>query len=209
MTTSTTVKIGNLQGIKDGDGKRGRVIITHGAGRGMDAAILVKTAMKLAEMGFTVLRFNFAYLGKRPAPSFGGKTEQLELIEAVEYMKGDGPLIVVGKSFGARVATYVAAERGGVDAIGCYGLPLQGISKTSKPRDWSHMEKLTGDILFVTGNNDKLCPMDQLAAIEKRMRARVASHVVPGDHSFKPKSEDRAIEICVDWLDKLVPTRTA
>jgi predicted alpha/beta-hydrolase family hydrolase len=193
---------GGLTGVVEGSGKTGRAIITHGAGRGLDATLLEKTAERLAELGFKVLRFNFDYIGKRPAPSALGKKEQGELVEAIDYMKGSGPLIIAGKSFGARVASYVAAERADIDTLVFYGLPLQGI-KATKPRDWSHLEKLKGHVLFITGDNDKLCPLDELKKVQKSMRCRWESKIVKGDHSFKPKSEDTAVELCIEWLRSL------
>lgn len=202
MVKEKEIEFGSgLHGTVTGDGKRGAIIVSHGAGRGMDAPILVKTSEKLAELGFRVLCFNFGYLGNRPAPSAGGKKEQPELVCAIEFMRQYGNPILVGKSFGARVGSYVAAERDDIRALVFYGLPLCGIGKNPKPRDWSHLGKIEAPILFITGNNDKLCPLTRLAEEQKHVRAGFASHVVPGDHSFKPRGEDAAIELCVDWID--------
>ena len=193
-----------LDGIISGTNKRGPVIISHGAGRGMDAAIIEKTASRLADLGFIVLRYNFGYIGKRPAPSAGGKNEKPELIHAIEFMKQFGNPILIGKSFGARVGSYVAAERDDIKALAFYGMPLVGMSPKSKPRDWSHLEKIKVPMLFITGDKDKLCPLSRLGEVQKNIAAPFTSKVVKGDHSFKPKSEDEAIDICVDWVDKLV-----
>jgi predicted alpha/beta-hydrolase family hydrolase len=192
-----------LDGIISGVNDRGPVIISHGAGRGMDAAILEKTASRLADLGFIVLRYNFSYIGKKPAPSAGGKNEKPELVHAIEFMKQFGKPILIGKSFGARVGSYVAAERDDIKALAFYGMPLVGMSAKSKPRDWTHLGNIRVPMLFITGDKDKLCPLDRLAEVQKIIRAPLISEVVPGDHSFKPKSEDRAIEICVDWINKL------
>jgi hypothetical protein len=192
-----------LDGIISGVNKRGPVIISHGAGRGMDAVILEKTASKLADLGFIVLRYNFSYIGKRPAPSAGGKKEIPELMHAIQFMKQFGNPILVGKSFGARVSSYVAAERDDLKGLVFYGMPVVGMSAKSKPRDWTHLGKIQVPMLFITGDRDKLCPLETLSGVQKIITAPLQSEVVPGDHSFKPKSEDRAIEICVDWINKL------
>jgi uncharacterized protein len=198
------IKFGNgLIGTMNGGGERGSVIISHGAGRGLDAPILVKTAEQLAGLGFKVLRFNFGYMGLRPAPSAGGKKEQPELVSAIEYMRKYGNPILVGKSFGARVGSFVASDRDDIRALVFYGLPICGIGKNPKPRDWSHLGKIKAPILFITGASDKLCPLTQLAEEQKHITAAYASQVVPGDHSFKPKSEDAAIALCVNWIDAL------
>ncbi len=197
------VKFEGLDGIVSGAPQKGVAIVTHGAGRGMDALLLEKTATGLAELGLMVLRFNFGYLGKRPAPSQGGKNERPELVAAIEFMKEHGQPILIGKSFGARVSSYVAAERDDIRALVFYGLPIQGMSKNSKPRDWSHLAKLSSPLLFITGDKDKLCPLPELAEIQKVISAEFKSEIVPGDHSFKPKSEDKALQLCLDWVGKL------
>ncbi|MDZ4833956.1 MAG: alpha/beta family hydrolase [Candidatus Melainabacteria bacterium] len=202
--TERKVKFDGLDGVVSGAAKRGCVIITHGAGRGMDAPLLENTSSGLVELGFMVLRFNFGYMGKRPAPSMGGKNEKPELVSAIEFMKEHGNPILIGKSFGARVSTYVAAERSDIRALVYYGLPIQGMSKNSKPRDWSHLANLSAPMLFITGDKDKLCPMDELEKIQKNITADFKSEVVAGDHSFKPKSEGKAKELCLSWIDELI-----
>lgn len=197
------VEFGNgLRGIVCGAGARGPVIISHGAGRGMEAAILEKTAQQLSEIGFVVLRYNFSYLGVRPAPSRGGVSERPELIAAIEFMKPHGNPILIGKSFGARVGSYVAAERDDINRLVFYGLPIVGMSKNAKPRDWSHLAAIKAPMLFITGDRDTLCPLAQLAEVQKHIKSGFDSEIVPGDHSFKPRSEDKAIQLCVAWLDR-------
>lgn len=199
------IKFGSdLNGIISGAGTKGTVIISHGAGRGMDAPILVKTAAQLAELGYIVLRYNFGYLGVKPAPSRNGVNEKPELVSAVEYMTqyGTEP-ILIGKSFGARIGSYVAAERDDIRGLVFYGMPLEGMSKTSKPRDWSHLAKIKAPMLFITGDKDKLCPLPLLDDVQQSITVPYESEIVAGDHSFKPKSEDRAIKVCIDWIGKV------
>lgn len=193
-----------LNGIVHGaENKKGPVILAHGAGQGMVSPLLVKTANELSELGFYVLRFNFGYIHRKSAPSLGGKKEEPDLAAAVEFCKKVGDPILVGKSFGARVCANVALVTPAVKGLAFYGMPLQGASKTAKPRDWSHLARLTPPALFITGDKDKLCPLDELESILKTMSNRVESHVIPGDHSFKPKSEDLAAQLCVNWITSL------
>lgn len=198
------IEFGNgLHGIICGAGSRSTVVISHGAGRGMDAPVLVKTATQLAALGFIVLRYNFGYLGKRPAPSRNGVNEQKEVISAIEYMQQFGKQpILIGKSFGARVGSYVAAERSDIRGLVYYGMPLVGMSKSAKQRDWSHLCKIKVPMLFITGDKDTLCPLDHLSEVQKYITVPFKSEIVAGDHSFKPKSEDQAVKLCIDWLDK-------
>lgn len=197
------VEFGNgLHGVLQEGGRRGAVLVSHGAGRGLDTPLLEKTAERLAAGGFTVLRWNFGYLAERRAPSAGSKREKSEMEQAIEFLKGrsDAALVLIGKSFGARVSSYVAAGLDNVKALVFYGLPLHGMGKNAKPRDWSHMADITGEMLFITGDRDQLCHLDHLKDVQALVRAPFTSEIVPGDHSFKPRSEDAAIDIAVRWL---------
>src|SRR5690349_17396567 len=141
-TQSRAVEFGNgLHGELQRGGERAAVLASHGAGRGLDTPLLEKTADRLAAGGFTVLRWNFGYLAERRAPSAGSKREKAEMEQAIDYLSGlsKAPLVLLGKSFGARVSSYVAAGRSDVKALVFYGLPLHGMGKNAKPRDWSHM----------------------------------------------------------------------
>jgi predicted alpha/beta-hydrolase family hydrolase len=196
-----------LNGIVSGEAKRGLVLISHSAGGNMRTPLIAHTAERLSERGFLTLRWNFRYIDKGGAPSFGGKNELPEMAAALECLKQHAgtknvPIILIGKSFGARVATHFAPGQTGLAGFVFYGLPLQGMSKTSKPRDWSHLSQLTGRVLFITGEKDRLCPLEQLAEAQKFMRTPFESTIVPGDHSFKPKGEASALESCIDWMDK-------
>jgi predicted alpha/beta-hydrolase family hydrolase len=194
---------GRLHGIREGSGSRGMVIISHGAGRtGMATALLEQTAIRLAEAGFSTLRWNFSFVDERRAPSAGSKREKADLEAVIDSVANTRPLILVGKSFGARVSSYVAAERSGVDALVFYGLPIHGLGKNAKPRDWSNLAKIAAPMLFITGDRDQLCSLDRLAEVQTLITAPFDSEVIPGDHSYKPKSQERAIDLCVDWLEK-------
>jgi predicted alpha/beta-hydrolase family hydrolase len=101
------------------------------------------------------------------------------------------------------VSSYVAAGREDVRALLFYGLPLHGMGKNAKPRDWSHLAELTAPTLFITGDRDQLCRLEHLADVQQLLRVPYASEIVPGDHSFKPRSEDAAIDIALQWLNEL------
>jgi predicted alpha/beta-hydrolase family hydrolase len=124
------------------------------------------------------------------------------LVAAIEFMQNYFPEpILAGKSFGARVNSYVAATRADIRGLVYYGLPLHGMSKTSKPRDWSHLTRIKAPMLFITGDKDKLCTLEHLAEVQKPIKVPFESKIVKGDHSFKPKSEDEAVSLCLKWID--------
>jgi predicted alpha/beta-hydrolase family hydrolase len=122
---------------------------------------------------------------------------------AISYLKKRSestPLILIGKSFGARLSTYIGAERDDISGYVFYGLPLVGTGKNAKVRDWSHLAKLKGQILFITGEKDKLCPLQNLTEAQKFLTTDFESTIVNGDHSFKPRGEDAAVERCSEWM---------
>jgi surfactin synthase thioesterase subunit len=63
------------------------------------------------------------------------------------------------------------------------------------------MADIKAPMLFVTGDRDQLCRPQHLADVQQLLRVPYTSEVVPGDHSFKPRSEDVAVDIAVKWLN--------
>ncbi len=200
------IKVGNqLEGVLEGTAVNGAVLISHGAGGNMDTSLLLNTASQLSNAGFLTLRWNFGYVSTRRAPSAGGRRELPELVAMLDYLTeraGGKPIILLGKSFGGRLSTYVVPTRNDVAGLVLYGLPIQGIGSNPKPRDWSHLSKISAKMLFITGDKDKLCPLEQLALVQEEIRHPFTSEVVPGDHSYKPRGEEVALRKCVEWLTR-------
>src|SRR5947208_6361573 len=91
------------------------ILLAHGAGAPMDSQSMSATARALADVGFRVARFEFAYMasrrtsaGRKPTPR--AESVNPEYITAVEELSVKGPLIIGGKSMGGRVASMVADE---------------------------------------------------------------------------------------------------
>ena len=94
-----------------------------------------------------------------------------------------GPLILIGKSMGARVGCHLALEETAAAVI-CLGYPLCGGGARSKLRD-QVLRELSTPILFVQGTRDSLCPLDLLAGVREEMRAVNELYVVEGgEHSL-------------------------
>lgn len=115
--------------------------------------------------------------------------------------KHDGPIVLVGKSMGGRVGCHVAlVER--VAAAVCLGYPLCGGGDPAKLRD-EVLLSLSTPILFVQGSRDRLCPLDLLEGVRRRMTAPNSLHVVAGgDHSLLlSKTELKARGIGQEHVD--------
>jgi predicted alpha/beta-hydrolase family hydrolase len=118
--------------------------------------------------------------------------------------KHDGPIVLVGKSMGGRVGCHVAlVER--VEAVVCLGYPLCGGGDPSRLRD-EVLLSLSTPVLFVQGSRDRLCPLDLLEGVGRRMPAPNGLHVVEGgDHSLLlSKTELKAREIGQDHVDRAI-----
>ncbi len=93
-----------------GSGERGLVVQAHGINADMDeGGMFVRLADRLADTGFTVLRFSFRGHGNSGGSQRGVTIagEMLDLQAAVEFMtaRHGGPLSLVASSFGAVSAT--------------------------------------------------------------------------------------------------------
>jgi hypothetical protein len=71
-----------------------------------------------------------------------------------------------------------------VKALICFGFPLVSPGKQKKRRD-AVLLALQTPVLFVQGDRDRLCPVEELGEVRSRMRAPSELHVVEGgDHSL-------------------------
>jgi predicted alpha/beta-hydrolase family hydrolase len=96
-------------------------------------------------------------------------------------------LVLIGKSMGSRVGCHIADEVG-ARAVVCFGYPL--VSVRGVLRD-EVLLALRTPILFVSGDRDRLCPLDRLEAVRGRMSAPSTLHVVVGgDHSLALRKRD-------------------
>ncbi|TNF37057.1 MAG: alpha/beta fold hydrolase [Deltaproteobacteria bacterium] len=161
-----------------------RFLFAHGAGAGSGSDWMRAWAERLGAIG-PVTPFDYPYMAAgRKAPDrlpklIAAHREQLAALRD----QGDGPIVLVGKSMGSRVGCHLALEEP-VAAVICLGYPLRGISKNAGLRDQVLLD-LRAPVLFVQGTRDRLCPLDELAAVRARMTAPSALHVVEaGDHSL-------------------------
>ncbi|MFW6197284.1 MAG: alpha/beta fold hydrolase [Myxococcota bacterium] len=161
------------------------ILFAHGAGVGSSSEWMRRWAEHLSTLG-RVETFDYPYMRegrKRPDP-------QPKLIaahrEALHRARADhrGPVILAGKSMGSRMGCHLALEEP-VDALVCFGYPLVSPGKRRQRRDQVLLD-LETPILFIQGTRDRLCPLDELAAVRARMKAPSSLVVVEdGDHSLQ------------------------
>ena len=131
--------------------------------------------------------FDYPYMqGKKRAPDPQPVLVRAHLaaIDQAQARHPDHELILIGKSMGSRIGCHVALERP-VAKLVCLGYPLVAAGNSGKVRDQVLLE-LETPILFVQGTRDPLCPLERLADVRKKMRARNKLFVVDaGDHSLQ------------------------
>lgn len=179
------------------------VLLSHGAGGGVDARDLTALAATLPAEGFTVALFEqpWRVAGRRiatPPPTLDSA-----LRAARQTMRLRTPLVVGGRSAGARSAARTAGSLG---AVGCLALsfPLHAPGRTEPAR----LPELAGagvPTLVVQGERDPMGRPEEFPDL-----AALDLVVVPGaDHGLKvpargPVSQDEAMAIVVEatleWL---------
>jgi uncharacterized protein len=178
------------------DKARAALVLGHGAGAGVESKDLVAATEVALEQGVTVALFEQPYkvAGRRsPAPA-----RQLDAAwsAAVEFLR-DGdlsgvPLIVGGRSLGARVACRTAEELGAI-AVLCLAFPLHAPGRGGDPKA-SRIDELDGvqvPTLVVQGDRDPfgMPPPGRNRTVVK----------VPGDHGLKADLEGVADAVRT-WL---------
>lgn len=165
---------------------RALVLFAPGAGAPSTSPWMQAWARRLAAVG-PVVTLDYPYMlagKKRPDPLPRLLAAHREALAAARAAHPGLPVVLAGKSMGSRVGCHLAAEDPAA-AVGlvCLGYPLVG--QTGKVRD-EVLLALRTPALFVQGTRDRLCPLDHLARVRRRMKARTALHVVDtGDHSLE------------------------
>src|SRR6266516_5978532 len=170
------------------DSPRAAVVLGHGAGGETESADLVGTTKAACEAGLSAALVEQPYrvAGRRsPAPAW-----QLDeaWLAVVPQLFPDLPLIVGGRSAGARVACRTAAETGS-RAVLCLAFPVHPPGRPEKTR-LAELDAVTVPTLVVQGERD---PFGIPPEGPNRKVVRI-----PGTHSLKSSS---AVQAAVsDWL---------
>jgi hypothetical protein len=172
---------------------RAALVLGHGAGGGVEARDLVAvTEVAVAEgLGVALVEQPYRVAGRRsPAPA-----GQLDAAwtAVVEHLRADPlaglPLVVGGRSLGARVACRTAAATGAV-AVLCLAFPVHPPGKPEKSR-LEELDAVTLPTLVVQGERD---PFGMPPPGPNREVA-----TVPGDHGLK-QDLDAVRDAVRPWL---------
>jgi uncharacterized protein len=171
------------------------LILGHGAAGGVTTPDLLAVTEVAGSAGFSVALVDQPYrvAGRRsPAPAHQLDTAWAAVVEQLRDGELRGlPLIVGGRSAGARVACRTAAESGAV-AVLCLAFPLHPPGRPEKTRQ-PELDAVQVPTLVVQGAQD---PFGMPAG-----SATCKVVAVPGNHSLK--SDVDAVAAAVrDWLQR-------
>ncbi|MEU2349715.1 alpha/beta family hydrolase [Modestobacter sp. NPDC049651] len=175
---------------------RGTLVLGHGAGGGSDSADLLAVAAAGCAAGWRVLRVDqpWKVAGKRIAPAPArldeGWTTVLGHLRDAGLLTG--PLVLGGRSAGARVACRTAGPLGAA-AVLALAFPLHPPGKPEKSRA-GELTAAGVPVLVVQGETDAF---GRPAEVEQLLPGRVVA--VPGDHALK-KDPAAVAAAVVPWL---------
>lgn len=176
---------------------RAALVLGHGAGGGVTAPDLVAATAAALAAGVTVALIEQPYrvAGRRsPAPAAQLDTAWVATVEKLGADTLNGlPLIVGGRSSGARVACRTA---GTTDAVGvvCLAFPLRPPGRPTAPSRLPELDGVAVPMLVVQGERDPFgMPPPSM------LRTVVA---VPGNHSLRAATPvQHAVQ---EWLSRLL-----
>ena len=183
---------------------RAALVLGHGAGGGVAAQDLVAaTGVALSE-GFSVALVEQPYrvAGRRsPAPARQLETAWMAVVDHLGAGELRGlPLVVGGRSLGARVACRTVESTGAVGVL-CLAFPLQPPRRSGGAAPQSRLDELDAvkvPVLVVQGTSD---PFGMPPAGEHRTVIQV-----PGNHGLKTDLEAVA-DAVRGWLPGVVSQR--
>jgi predicted alpha/beta-hydrolase family hydrolase len=203
MTTEIDTPLGPARAhITDG-GSRGTLVLGHGAGGGIESVDLVEVTTEAAAAGWRVARVEqpWRVAGRRIAPAPPKLDEGWRAVLGALRADGKlvGPLVLGGRSAGARVACRTAAEH---EASGVLALafPLHPPGRPEKTRA-PELTAVTVPIVVVQGETDAMGSASAVAAVLSG-RANASVYAVAGDHALK-KDVHIVAAAAMSWLDEL------
>jgi predicted alpha/beta-hydrolase family hydrolase len=189
--------------ITDG-GTRGTLVLGHGAGGGVESADLLEVTSEAAAAGWRVVRVEqpWRVAGRRIAPAPPRLDEGWRAVLAALRADGrlTGPLVLGGRSAGARVACRSAAEQ---EAAGVLALafPLHPPGRPEKSRA-AELTAVPVPIVVIQGERDAFGRPEDVAAVLSGLPG-ASVYAVPGDHALG-RDVHVVAAAAMSWLDDLV-----
>jgi uncharacterized protein len=183
----------------------GTLVLGHGAGGGVDSADLTAVTGAAVGAGWRVLRVEqpWRVAGRRIAPAPPRLDEGWTAV--LQAMRADwltGPLVLGGRSAGARVACRTASAQGAAGVL-ALAFPLHPPGRPEKSRA-GELLGVVVPLLVVQGETDAFGRPVEVAAALTGHAGVVRG--VPGDHGLR-KDPDAVASAVVEWLSRFPPSR--
>jgi predicted alpha/beta-hydrolase family hydrolase len=182
---------------------RGTLVLGHGAGGGVESADLVAVTEEASGAGWRVVRVEqpWRVAGRKiaavPPRLDEGWAAVLDELRADGVLTG--PVVLGGRSAGARVACRTAAEQKAAGVL-ALAFPLHPPGKPEKSRAGELID-VPVPLGVVQGETDAFGrPADVAAALTGQAFASV--YAVPGDHALK-RNVDIVAMAALSWLAEL------
>jgi predicted alpha/beta-hydrolase family hydrolase len=182
---------------------RAALVLGHGAGGGVGAPDLVAATGAAEGAGVSVALVEQPYrVAGRRSPAPAGQLDAAWTAVVDELLAGalrGLPLVVGGRSLGARVACRTVAGTGAV-AVLCLAFPLEPprrrSARTASPSRLPELDAVAVPMLVVQGERDRfgMPPAGQNRTVVQ----------VPGDHSLRTDPDAVAAAVR-GWLPAVVP----
>ena len=197
---------------KDGVGVG--MLLAHGAGGGRHHPWMVALRDRLVGAGITTMTFDYAYMhAGRKAPDRLPKLLDVHRAVYEDFSRTMEAIVIGGKSMGGRVGGHLVAE-GMAEPSGIiyYGYPLVALGKT-EPRPTDHLCAIGIPQLFISGDRDRLGPVDLVRPVADAVPGGTLVVIESGDHSFVPlkasgrtldDSLDVAVAATTEWIARIV-----
>ena len=176
------------------------VVLGHGAGGGVEAPDLQTLATVLPDHGYRVVLVEqpWRVAGRKVAPQPTILDECW--LAALGDLEVAGPLVVGGRSAGARVACRTAEHLGAAGVL-CLAFPLHPPGRPERSRADELADGVARPVgaLVLQGSRDPFGTAEEIAAVSPS--ARVVE-ITGANHSL-PADLGTGIPITVDWLGEL------
>jgi predicted alpha/beta-hydrolase family hydrolase len=183
------------------------VILSHGAGQGIDSPFMTFFQHALSECGFLTVMFNFEYMQKKKkVPDPQPQMQALYRLVVSEVVDKHRPRTVVigGKSMGGRVASYIAADTPAVNGLVFLGYPLHPPGKPDQLRD-AHLYEIHLPMLFLSGTRDTFARRDLLEDVVQRLGPRATLiWTEGGDHSLRVGKSEAPLRLAVGSIEQWI-----
>ena len=176
------------------------MLLAHGAGGGQGHPWMVGLRDRLVALGITVMTFDYAYMhAGRKAPDRLPKLLDVHEAAFEELDATVDTAVIGGKSMGGRIGGHLVADhRASPSGIVYYGYPLVAFGKT-EPRLTDHLDDIAMPQLFMSGDRDRLGPVDLVSGVADEVPSGTLVVIESGDHSFVPlKASGLTLEDALD-----------